>query len=282
LDLGANINLGLEGETPLLRCILEDFAEGVQFLLDHGAEVSSPSCPAAVLLLAAVLSEHTSALDILLKEGASIDAVLPTNHPSLILLQSKLPHFTFLLADDEFPGQALIHVASGLPGGIALMELVLKYGPSVDQQDETGCTALLIAASKNHVQVVELLLRHGADPKIINNKERSPLHCAAYVGTVELSKLLLEYGAEIDVQDEDLASPLHVATSIGFLPVVQLLLNQGADPNIVDCNEWTPLHLAAKKDRLELAECLITNGASVDSVNLRVGHRSILLPTRTR
>ncbi len=46
--------------------------------------------------------------------------------------------------------------------GIELVKLLIDKGASVDEVDDRGRTALMIAAGAGHDSIVEILLRHGA------------------------------------------------------------------------------------------------------------------------
>jgi len=49
---------------------------------------------------------------------------------------------------------------------IELLELLLNSDADVDQKNKMGATALMMAATKGHYDIVQMLLDHGADPKI--------------------------------------------------------------------------------------------------------------------
>ena len=48
--------------------------------------------------------------------------------------------------------------------GVALVRDLLDRGARVDDADDRGRTALMIAAERGHAEVAKLLLAHGADP----------------------------------------------------------------------------------------------------------------------
>ena len=51
-----------------------------------------------------------------------------------------------------------------IPEGLATVELLLAAGASVAPADDRGKTALMIAAERNHPEIVARLLAAGADP----------------------------------------------------------------------------------------------------------------------
>jgi ankyrin repeat protein len=268
LDLGADINYATDGETPLLCCILEDFPEGIQILLDHDANMSSLSCPAAILLLAAFAKESISIIDVLLEHGAHIDAVVPRPHPSLRLLHSKVPRLTPLyLGEDSVPGRALLHIASEL-SDTAMIELVLQYGANVNQRDDKGITALYIYSQGTSLQATKVLLSSGADHDITDEYDRTALHFTAQAGSIEMVELLLSVGSKINASTKDGWTPLSVAVWERSLQVVEFLLRKGADPNGAG-TEMSPLCVAAELDELSIAKTLIVSGANVDMRDAR-------------
>jgi ankyrin repeat protein len=262
LDLGADINYATDGETPLLCCILEDFPEGIQILLDHDANMSSLSCPAAILLLAAFAKESISIIDVLLGHGAHIDAVVPRPHPSLRLLQSKVPHLARLYIGEKPPGRALLHIASEM-NDTAMIELVLQYGANVNQGDENGIAALHISSFRNYIQTTKILLENGADCDITDKYGGTALHRAAKAGSLEIVELLLSVGSHINASTKDDWTPLSIATWARSLPLVDLLLKKGADPNGAR-TKVVPLCVAIASDELYISEILISNGANVN------------------
>lgn len=65
------------------------------------------------------------------------------------------PDFT-----DRSGNTALIFAARD--GHLAIAEILLEYGATVDWQDDEKVTPLILASSRNHPAIVTLLLNHGA------------------------------------------------------------------------------------------------------------------------
>jgi ankyrin repeat protein len=59
---------------------------------------------------------------------------------------------------------------AGVKDVVEVMTLLLDHGAKIDDQDNRGRTALMIAAELNHEAAVDLLLAHGAD-KTLRDKQ---------------------------------------------------------------------------------------------------------------
>jgi hypothetical protein len=57
-----------------------------------------------------------------------------------------------------------------------IVQCLIKAGAELDEKDNNGDTALIIAASKNHSLIVYLLLINGADTTIVNNSGLTFFH----------------------------------------------------------------------------------------------------------
>ena len=68
----------------------------------------------------------------------------------------------------------------------------------VDDRDENGTTALMIAANKGFTQFVRELISHGADVNAQDLDNWTALLCATKSGHLEIVEILVENGAEIE------------------------------------------------------------------------------------
>ncbi|KAH9108664.1 hypothetical protein AeMF1_016180 [Aphanomyces euteiches] len=93
----------------------------------------------------------------------------------------------------------------------------------VDQQDENGNTALMLAArgtSKLSVEYVQILISREADVDIKNKDSRTALMIAAVAGNVDIVELLLNQMAEIDIQDKDGKTCLDLVKELSNNPAI--------------------------------------------------------------
>ena len=148
----------------------------------------------------------------------------------------------------------------------AVMELVGK-GSNVDEKDEDGDTALMIASKNGHVEVVKALIENGAKVDEKNNNDDTPLMWASGDGTVEVVKALLDAGAKVDEKDEDDVTALMCASGWGHVEVVEALLDAGAKVDEKDEDGDTALIFASRYGCLDVVKTLIENGAKVDIKN---------------
>jgi len=234
----------------------------------------------------AVISNEEEVVDILLENGADIEAK----------------------AADSYGGTAL-HWAAGA-GNLAMVQLLVEAGANCNAEDtegatpldtallwerdvmreekdqvadfflQNGCNSTYIgdiwtAASVGLVHIVEQLIDDGWDIngtfvlEGVPGSGGSPLHIAVLSNQEEVAELLLQKGADINVKADDAygGTPLHWATFFGNYDMVELLVEAGADVNATDASGSTPLDSAldpwadvdqATKD--QIADYLRANG----------------------
>lgn len=112
----------------------------------------------------------------------------------------------------------------------AVCKMLESEDIDVDAATHTGTTALIRAASSEHVDLVKLLMSRGADPTKAN-WYGSALHCAAEAGQCENIRILLDSGMNVDLRDAFGRTPLHCAADERHTLAIELLLDMGADPN---------------------------------------------------
>lgn len=142
----------------------------------------------------------------------------------------------------------------------------LAKGVDPDSRDPKQRSALLIAASGGHFQIVKSLVEHGADLHAMTGEyRRTPLTAATARGDTRVSAFLLRRGARINQnQGSDGETALNVAARNGRVPVVKLLLERGADPDLASKRGFTPLIDAAHGGHLETARLLLDHGTDIE------------------
>uniref|UniRef100_A0A3Q0RMS5 Uncharacterized protein n=1 Tax=Amphilophus citrinellus TaxID=61819 RepID=A0A3Q0RMS5_AMPCI len=81
-----------------------------------------------------------------------------------------------------------------------------KEKNKLDQQNDTGHTALHRAARRGHTEIMTTLMKGTEDRNVWR---KTPLHAAAEKGHASAAVLLLEAGAKINATDHCKDTPLH-------------------------------------------------------------------------
>jgi ankyrin repeat protein len=132
--------------------------------------------------------------------------------------------------------------------------------------ENTGFTALHMAAGEGKKDVVELLISKQADVNLAKKPNNiSPLHYAVLGGNVDVLKMLIEKGAEVNAKDVAGQTPLFLATIKKNPDVVKLLITSGADVDAGNSEGKAPIHIAAEMGDRKIGDILLENGADVNN-----------------
>jgi protein-serine/threonine kinase len=127
------------------------------------------------------------------------------------------------------------------------------------------------------------LLHLSCNPNACDDSGLSALHLAAREGELKAIELILDYGTgtEIDRPDHAGMTALHLACIGGHLSVVQLLLRSGASADVTDQDCNTALHYAVMNKQLEVLKWLMGRTVRLDVRN-RQGRTASELATDPR
>lgn len=161
------------------------------------------------------------------------------------------------------------HIASEC-GHAGVVEFLLEAGVDVDcQVPTTKDSALVLAASRGHVDIAKMLIKFKADPQLANAYGNTPLHVSAKIGNVELCRLIISAGGVVDCVNNKGSSPLHFTCHCESesTAVAQLLLDGGAFIDARDNRGMTPLLAAAANNRIDLLDFFLDEGASMNAID---------------
>lgn len=131
---------------------------------------------------------------------------------------------------------------------------------------------LALATKSNFVSIVRMLVEAGVDINWQDETGETALHIAARFGHVECAKILLEGSAEqkanLELTEKSFAwTPLHISAVDGHLPLAQLLVQAGAEAGKTDSFGWTAKEHAALRGHLQISKLLAENTVNSPSPN---------------
>ncbi len=142
-------------------------------------------------------------------------------------------------------------------GDLAMVNALLETGADVNEVDARGGTALMEAILEHQRAVIQRLLGH---PRLainqMNNYGMNALLMAAMEGDPDIISALLAKGAMVDVRNSFGATPLMLAAGSGHLEAVRRLLAAGAQPRATDNSGDTALQHALKHPKPNLQAIL--------------------------
>ncbi|MFZ2019857.1 MAG: ankyrin repeat domain-containing protein [Methyloceanibacter sp.] len=185
LDRGAAIDAqNLEGSSALFQAAENGRLPVVKLLVERGANVGLPGRSGITPLAAAAYMGSVPIIELLMEKGA--DAKTPDNTGKAAIIYAAGRGFSpvvHLLLDHGVDVNArygndltaLMWAAgyseeAGVQDAIAVTTMLLDSGGHIDDADNRGRTALMIAAELNHAEAVDLLIARGAD-KTLKDKE---------------------------------------------------------------------------------------------------------------
>jgi len=148
---------------------------------------------------------------------------------------------------------------------------LLDVGVSANMVGEKGMTALMIASSKGHVDVVrELLMKGGASLEAADALGNRALTLAAAYGKVSVVDMLLEAGANVDARNAQGLTALIVAIIEGQSEALRSLLRGGASVDETDQRDANPpLTQALHKGNTDATRLLLLAGAPTETRNAK-------------
>lgn len=127
----------------------------------------------------------------------------------------------------------------------------------VDQDAEfTGNTALMNAATNNHLPVVKYLLERNADVDRQCELEQTALIKAAGFGHLAITQHLLEHSADVHMVDHRAMSAFHYACEHGHTAVVAHLLQAGCAQETLERDGRSGRELAQLFGRAQIVDIL--------------------------
>lgn len=126
------------------------------------------------------------------------------------------------------PGTSALLALATRSDSTAIVQLLIDAGIDVDGQDESGETALHVAARYGLVECAKIILSGSRDPKALTNLPEylfswTPLHTACVDGHLNMVELLIDAGANARQLDNSGWNAQEHAALRGYLPITKRL-----------------------------------------------------------
>ena len=181
LDNGAPIDArDLDGSSALFKAAEAGRLPMVRLLIERGADVNLPGRSGITPLSAAAYIGSVPIMQLLMEKGADPKAIDSTQKTAIIYAAGRgffpvvrilLDHGVDVNAKCGNDLTVLMWAAgysaeAGVNDVVQVMTILIDAGARLDEQDNRGRTALMIAAELDHAAAVDVLLAHGADKSL--------------------------------------------------------------------------------------------------------------------
>ncbi|XP_020111469.1 potassium channel KOR2-like [Ananas comosus] len=167
---------------------------------------------------------------------------------------------TYLIAKQE--AELVLRVNNAAyHGDLYALKGLINAGADPNKINYDGRTALHVATSKGHEEIVKFLVQRGANVNCIDKFGSSPLLEAVKAGHDRIAAHLVKNRAILNLEDN--GSYLRKIATESNISTLRRLLEYGVDPNTKNYDLRTPLHIAAAEGLHLVAAVLLEFGADV-------------------
>ena len=187
------------------------------------------------------------------------DAVKSKHDDIAKYMRTADPNMSFKLAGNEL-GVLLCQAASG--NNLAEIKRLVNNGVDPNEDDYDGRTAMHLAASEGHMEILEYLMSIKANIMCRDRFGGTPLedavrHNFEMRNAESVQKLLREHGATLAGEGLNYVVKMCEYAATGATEHIRLLATNGVDVSLGDYDDRTPLHLAACNGNTAVLEYLL-------------------------
>ena len=182
IDQGVDIDRDNGGWTALLFAVNAGNFEMVKFLLDqYGADPNLGDHDSVTPIALAASRNDMDMIDLLVEHGASAEAAEGTWAAHMLEIKAR--------------SQELVGAAS--QGDIDLVKELLVLGVDLNTANESGNTAIHLAALAGDIELTRFLINQGARMDIQNAEGQTVLKLAVDHGQAGVARILLRAGGRL-------------------------------------------------------------------------------------
>ena len=276
LKRGANVETPcVDTISPLMHAVTQGFPNVVEILLDHDAQVDTPTSGWTPLHRATDLG-NTTMMRLLLDRHADVEFESPLDFipPKSARARLKANSFEELYREEDAASDQVWTplLRAAVKGDKAAVSLLLEYEADIEAQSPDKKTPLLCACESLAFDTVDLLLLRGANVRAHDGFGWRPLHRAlvnirSSESVHPILPRLLDHEAEVNARCNYRKTPLHYAIEKNNAPTVTFLLSNDADIEARDIAELTPLHTAILHRLASMVQLLLEQGADVTAMD---------------
>ncbi|KFV51348.1 Ankyrin repeat domain-containing protein 16, partial [Tyto alba] len=174
-----------------------------------------------------------------------------------------------------------LHEAASM-GHRECVSYLLERGASVDCLKKADWTPLMMACTRQNLEVIKALVEHGANPLLKNKDGWNCFHIASREGHPHVLQYLLDVSpSSWDTESTIKRTPLHTAAMHGCFDAVELLLERCQyKPDSRDKCGVTPFMDAIQNGHVDIARLLLEKHqacpSALDALGAQPLHRAAL------
>nr|XP_054774551.1 ankyrin repeat domain-containing protein 50-like [Lytechinus pictus] len=257
-----------EGCNSLYKAASRGHIDGVEILVEKGADPNKANKDGRRALHVAAEEGHGAIVNFLLDQGADINAQCDLGQTALHAAIHKNQCYSSLIlirsgADvhrRDNDGRNPLHMAAAA-GYTHIFQNLRDETCDINVKDDMGLTVLHHAVINGHSNVVHHLLKTGVKERPYEGDSLS--FALTSFGKLDLLQLFISRGGSVNKENSIGQNHLHVAALNGYLDITRCLVQEGCDMNKEDCKNFTPVHGAVLNGHLDVLHYLITQGAKI-------------------
>jgi ankyrin repeat protein/beta-lactamase regulating signal transducer with metallopeptidase domain len=261
--MGANAKEDRMGATPLFFAAAGGQKDAVDLLLAEGAEVNAKAgrgAPPLLPLQLAIKSGEIDVVELLIDKGADVNSggMVPPLHMAALLGRTDMTELLIASGADvnASPGFGPFPFT---PLQMALVEVMFRSESGLPFGLSGGLS--VGPDLKQRRDLVELLLSAGAG---LRGLPPDTLHVLARLDAWEIAEPLISHDLNVNTKHKGVTA-LHTAAEHGSKAMAKVLAAKGADVNARNSEGETPLSIAREKGHTEIAKLLRAHGAKDNS-----------------